>query len=131
MISCNKIETQQTLNQADIKFIKNLNLLEDKEVIYKFYSEYKKEYAGNFFTNRRVATYWIDKRDKTKNIIQFAYYDDIANMDTIYKVGLTYSPYILITKKKGDTFKVSVDGDKKEIKSFFEDVLAEWRKRTN
>ncbi|MFH6988958.1 hypothetical protein ACHRVW_14540 [Flavobacterium collinsii] len=126
LISCNKSETNQTLNKEDIKFIKSLNLLADSEHIYKFYSEYKKNVAGNFFTNRRIATYWIDERNSKKNEINYAYYNEIEKIDAVLNAGASYTPYILITKINGKTFKVSVDGDKKEIKAFIEGALREW-----
>ncbi|WP_431244687.1 hypothetical protein ACQ9BO_10710 [Flavobacterium sp. P21] len=129
LFSCNKIENNKSLNQEDIKYIQNLNILDQNEVIIKFYSEFKKEFAGNFFTNKRVATYWIDKRNSEKNIIDFAFYPSISKIDTVYNAGVTYCPYALITKKDGSSFKISVEGDKQEIKSFFEDLLREWHKR--
>ncbi|WP_426485907.1 hypothetical protein [Flavobacterium sp. 2] len=127
--SCNKIENNKSLNQEDIKYIQNLKILDKNEVILKFYSEFKKEFAGNFFTDKRVATYWIDKRNSEKNTIDFAFYSSISKIDTVYNAGLTYCPYALITKNDGSSFKVSVDGDKQEIKSFFEGLLHEWHKR--
>lgn len=119
LISCNKIETNQTLDKDDIEYIKSLNLLTDGENVYQFYSEYKKDVAGNFFTNRRVATYWIDERNSKKNEINYAYYNEIEKIDTIYNAGVTHTPYILVTKIDGTTFKVSVDSDRKEIRAFF------------
>lgn len=127
LISCNKIETNQTLDKEDLKYIKSLNLLSDGENIYKFYSEYKKNVAGNFFTDKRIATYWIDERNSKKNEINYAYYKEIEKIDTISYAGASYTPYILITKTNGKTFKVSVDGDKKDIKAFFEGVIKEWK----
>lgn len=127
LISCNKIETNQTLDNEDLKYIKSLNLLSDGENIYKFYSEYKKNVAGNFFTDKRIATYWIDERNSKKNEINYAYYNEIEKIDTISYAGASYTPYILVTKTNGQTFKVSVDGDKKDIKAFFEGVIKEWK----
>lgn len=129
LISCNKIETNQTLDKEDIKYIKSLKLLTDGENVYKFYSEYKKDVAGNFYTDRRIATYWIDERNSKKNEINYAYYKEIEKIDTVFNAGVSYSPYILVTKTNGMTFKVSVDGDKKEIKAFFEGVLREWERK--
>jgi len=126
-ISCNKIETNQTLDKEDLKYIKSLNLLSDGEIIYKFYSEYKKNVAGNFFTDKRIATYWIDERNSKKNEINYAYYNEIEKIDTISYAGASYTPYILVTKTNGKTFKVSVDGDRKEIRAFFEGVIKEWK----
>lgn len=125
--SCsNHIETGSSLSRSDIEYIKKLKLLNEDEKIYKFYSEYKNKVAGNFFTNKRLATYWIDERNKEKDEISFAFYPDIKSIDTIYDAGLTYSPYMLVTKRDNSKFKVSVNGEKKDIKSFFEEALKQW-----
>src|SRR5690348_11514506 len=89
-LSCNHIENGNTLSQKDIAYIKSLKLLEDGETIFKFYSEYKKKVAGNFFTDRRIATYWKDERNSEKDEIAFAFYNDIVKIDTVYNAGLTY-----------------------------------------
>lgn len=127
LFSCKHIETGSSLSKSDIEYIQGLNLLDKNEKIYKFYSEYKKKVAGNFFTDKRVAKYWIDERDKEKNQIAFAFYKDIQSIDTVYNAGVTYSPYMLVTKTDSTTFKVSVNGKKEEIKSFFEDALNIWQ----
>ena len=128
LVSCNKIETNDTLNKSDISLIQDLNLIDENERIIKFYSEYRKENSGNFFTNKRVAKYWIDKEDESKNVINSAFYKDIKSIDTVYNAGLTYCPYLMISKIDGTSFKVSVEGDKTEVKSFFVDLLKEWDK---
>lgn len=130
IISCNKIESHKSLNQDDLTFIKKLKLLDDNETIRKFYSQNTKQTAGNFFTNKRVASYWIDKRNSQKNEVNFAFFNDIIKIDTVNYAGLTYCPYALITKRDKSTFKVYVDGEKPEIKSFFEDLLFQWKNST-
>jgi hypothetical protein len=127
LLACNHIESGNSLRKSEKQYILSLNLLDEHEKIYKFYSEYKLKVAGNFFTDKRIAKYWIDENDKEKDQIVFAYYKDIKTIDTIYNAGLTYTPYMLITKKGGSAFKVSVDGKKWEVKSFFEDALNMWR----
>ncbi len=129
LISCNKIENNKTVDKKDIEYIKSLGLLEEDEIIYGFYSEFKNSVAGNFFTNKRIASYWIDERNSKRNIVKFAYYNEIIKIDTVYNVGVTYSPYLLVTKANDSTFKVNVDGDKKEIKAFYEGVIREWKKK--
>lgn len=59
--------------------------------------------------------------------LNYAYYKEIAKIDTIFNAGATYAPYIVVTKTNGKTFKVSVDGDKKDIKAFFEGFIKEWK----
>ena len=126
--SCQQIETHDSLSNKQIEHIKSLGLLDENELILKFYSEHTQEIAGNFFTNKRVANYWIDGNDSSKNQKNMAFYNEIINIDTIYSPGFTYCPYMLIKKKNGNSFKVCVDGKRNEIKSFFEDVLTLWKK---
>jgi len=127
-IACkNRICTSQTLSNSDIKFIQSLKLLDTNENIIQFYSEYKKKNAGNFFTDKRMATYWIDPHNRSKDNVSFAFYPDIKSVDTIYYAGLTYCPYLLVTKNDNTQFKVLVEGSKKELKTFFETALNEWQ----
>lgn len=127
--SCNKIETGDTLSVKDIKRIQELQLLDKGEKIYKFYSEYKNAVAGNFFTDKRMASYWIDERDKSKDKKVFAYYPDIKSIDTVFNAGATYCPYMLVTKQDNSQFKVCVDGRRNEVKAFFEEALSIWTQR--
>lgn len=126
-IACNKITSGNNLTESDIQKIKELGILNDNEVIIKFYSEYKKNIAGNFFTNKRIASYWKDENNKTKNKINSAFYEDVIRMDTISYPGATYSPYINVMRKDSTTFKVCFDGEKVEIRKIFKEVISIWR----
>ena len=129
-ISCqNKIETDRTLSRKDKNFIYSLGLIDKGEKILKFYSEFKNEVAGNFFTDKRIAKYWIDERNKSENLVISAYYHDIVKIDTVYYAGATYCPYMEITKIDGSRFKVCVEGKRNEIKDFFEQALEIWKKK--
>ncbi|MDJ1483611.1 hypothetical protein QNI16_24140 [Cytophagaceae bacterium YF14B1] len=127
--ACNSIETNDTLSKSDIDYIRSLNLLDKDEQIHRFYSEYKKRVAGNFFTDKRMAKYWIDERDSKKNSIHSAFYNEIQAIDTVYYAGATYSPYMMITKTDGKQFKVCADGKREEIKAFFEEAIHLWRQK--
>jgi hypothetical protein len=128
LFSCNRIETGSSLRRSDIEFIEKLNLLDRDEKIYKFYSEFRKERAGNFFTNKRIAAYWIDDRHNEKNEISFAFYPNIKSIDTIYDPGPSYCPYMLVTRLDSTQFKVCANGKREEIKSFFEESMNLWLK---
>jgi hypothetical protein len=75
LISCanEKIETGQTLNKETLDLVKSLGLLDDNEQIVKYYSNFQKDKAGNFFTTKRIAHYWLDNHDKGKNDTSFAF----------------------------------------------------------
>jgi hypothetical protein len=123
----NNIETASTLTKRDFDRLHSLNLLDTNEHLYKFYSEFKKSVAGNFYTDKRLASYWLDEHDKSKNKIEFAFYKDIIKIDTVYYAGATYCPYLRITRKDSSSFKVYVDGKKKEITEFFNNAISKWK----
>jgi hypothetical protein len=123
----NKIETADTLSKKDFARLHSLKLLDTNEHLYKFYSEFKNSVAGNFYTDKRVASYWLDEHDQSKNKIQYAFYKDIARIDTVYYAGATYCPYMYVVKNDSSSFKVSVDGTKTAIRDFFNDAISKWR----
>ncbi|MBY0536757.1 MAG: hypothetical protein K2P88_12985 [Chitinophagaceae bacterium] len=123
----NKIQTEDTLSKHDVDRLRSLKILDEKEHLYKFYSEFKNSVAGNFFTDKRLATYWLDEHDKSKSKVQFAFYKDIAYIDTVYIAGSTYCPYMNIVKNDSSSFKVCVDGTKEEITDFFNGAISQWR----
>lgn len=131
LLSCNQIERGETLTQEDIEYIRKLNLLDQDEHIIRFYSQFRTNVAGNVLTDRRIAAYWIDERNSERNKMTFAYYEDIAKIDTIHIAAPTYTSYLLVTRNDSSKFKIFVDGGKRDVKSFFDRALQEWRvKRT-
>jgi hypothetical protein len=131
LLACkgNRSETEDSLSKSDIEYIRSLNIVDSDEKIYKFYSEFKKKNAGNFYTDKRIAKYWIDERSKDKNQIFSAFYPEIKSIDTVYNPGATFCPHMLITKLDGTQFKVCADGKREEIKTFFEDALKLWQQK--
>ena len=128
LVGCQQIETHGSLKKEQIDYIKSLGLLDNDEEIIKFYSEHTKKIAGNFFTNKRFASYWIDDIDSSKSMLNSAFYNDVIKLDTVYNPGLTYCPYLEITKTNGEKFKVCVEGENDEVKLFFEEAINTWMK---
>ncbi|MBI5539885.1 MAG: hypothetical protein HY951_07500, partial [Bacteroidia bacterium] len=85
--------------------------------------------SGNFFTEKRIASYWIDKNDTNKTNIDFAYYSDIDTIITTFlTTSLTYASFLEVKKINGQKFKVYVDADSAETRDFFNSAIAEWIK---
>jgi hypothetical protein len=113
--SCNKVETHNSLNKETIDLIRSLRLLNNDEKIIRFYSNYQPDLAGNFYTNKRIAHYWLDKHDKEKSDTTYAFYQDIISIDTVFRVPDTFSPYLLIKTNKNSEFKVYIEGNRKSM----------------
>lgn len=129
--TCNKIHQGKELGQKDIDLLRSLNLLDEEENVISFYSNYKKSVAGNFYTDKRVATYWLDKNPNKEQKIEFACYQDILQIDSVFSVGATYAPYLLITRKDSSQFKVYVDGGSEERKSFYQEVMSRFSNKSH
>jgi hypothetical protein len=129
VISCQSIESGRSLDKKTIARIKELGLLDSNESIILYYSNNARDNAGNFFTDRRIAHYWLDQHDDSKTDISFAYYQDIISIDTNFIVYDFDIPYMTIRKKDSTTFKVYVDGSLKQEKAFFETAIDQWRKK--
>ncbi|MFL5742997.1 MAG: hypothetical protein ACJ75B_22450 [Flavisolibacter sp.] len=125
----NKIETGDTLKKQDFDRLYSLKLLDTNERLYKFYSEFKNSVAGNFYSDRRLASYWLDERDTSKNKVEYAFYKDIVKIATVYYAGATYCPYMRITRADSSSFKVCVDGKRQEITKFFNEAIRIWKDR--
>lgn len=132
LLSCDneKIETGDSLKKETTEKIRSLGLLADGEQIISYYSNYKQSRAGSFFTNKRIAHYWLDDNDIRKNDTSYAFYGDIARIDTSYTAPDTYTPFMTITRKDSTQFRLYVEGTKDELKSFFEKAISAWRTYT-
>src|SRR5688572_13817944 len=97
-ISCNEIQSGAAVKKETVDLIKSLKLLDKDEIIIKYYSNHREELAGNFFTNKRIAHYWLVENSNVGVNINTAYYNDIISIDTIYKVEELAVPYMKITK---------------------------------
>lgn len=133
LASCNsKLKQGNDMPEAEKKYIRALGLLDTGEQILLYDRQSAYEQSGNFFTGKRIASYWIDKNDTAKNTIDFAYYADVDTMRTNDRShAMTYASWLEVTRHDGSKFNVYVDGDSAEVWTFFNKALSEWRTKRN
>jgi hypothetical protein len=131
--SCSQdFKSEKQLSTDEKKFIKQLGILDDGEQIILFDSQAGElfnstETSGNFFTDRRIASYWIDGRDEAKSHVEFAFYHEVDTIWRYPKYGsLTLASYLEVHRKNGTKFKVYVDGDSGKTWYFFNRALETW-----
>jgi hypothetical protein len=135
--SCgNDIDTGNDLSKKELAFLRKLRVLDKNETVILFDSQASMlnaaEQSGNFFTDKRIASYWIDEHDSSKTTVEYAFYADI---DTIrrypkYK-SLTLASYLEVNRRNGTKFKVYVSADSSGTWKFFNRALEEWNKVRN
>jgi hypothetical protein len=126
LLSCNSIKTGDQLSKDEILKIHKLGLLEKDEKVIAFSSQSSNIVSGNFYTDRRIASYWQDKHNSAENEANSAFYKDIISIDTVVYAGLTFAPFMTITKKDSTSFKAYFDGEKKSVRKLFKDVFEKW-----
>lgn len=133
--SCDrKLDAGNDLSNKDKEFIRSLGVLDNNENIILFDSQGSgfnaRETSGNFFTDKRIASYWIDHRDPSKTSIEYAFYVDI---DTIWRYpkfrSLTLASYLEVHRRDGTKFKVYVSTDSVRTWDFFNKALEQWSQK--
>ena len=75
------IKSETELTQSDLNYLEKIGLKNEDEKIILFDSQIDNETSGNLITDKRLASYWIDK-DKNINKLNFAYYNEIDTLIT-------------------------------------------------
>ena len=123
-VSCkNEIKTEKGISDEDLIFMTKIGLLDNKEKIILFDSQeglIGSQKSGNFISNKRIASYWIDKDRENKTSINYALYGEIDSIKfKDLSNALTYASYLEIFKSDGSRFKVYVDADSVNTWKFF------------
>ena len=110
LISCNGgIKNGTELTQTDLNYIEKIGLKNEDEKIILFDSQMDNETSGNLITDKRLASYWIDK-DKNINKLNFAYYNEIDTLITKdLSKSLTYASFVKVIKNDNQ-FLIKVFG---------------------
>lgn len=123
--------TEQNLSEKDIEYIDAVILpIADDEEIQLFETNgglkgFKT--SGNFITNKRLVSYWID--DKTNEVYAIAY-DQIDSLKPVDRTAaLSYASYIQVYSSSVTDFKVYVDADSTRTWAFFNKALGNWENR--
>ncbi len=120
------------LSKDEIAYVQSLGILGEDEKIILFNSQLDTETSGNFISDKRLASYWIDKRDNSKTKVSYVYYEDIDTIvfKNLYK-SLTYASFLEVVKKSGGKMRIYVDGDSSVVWHFYNVANRERNKNFN
>ena len=132
------VKSGNELSKDGIEFIRNLEILDENETIIQFHSQSGEsdevKQAGNFYTEKRIASYWIDRNNESETKINSAFYSQI---DTILQVDNTKNwsagSFLKVKTSESGNFRVYINGDSAVVLGFFDGVMKEWneKKATN
>lgn len=111
------------LSSKEIMYIQKMGLLDKNEEIILFATQggfLGLKSSGNFYTQKRIASYWIDKNHPERTSKDFAYYKDIDTIICQPKLNaVTLSSSLEIKTKSGEIFEVYIDADSAQTWKFF------------
>ncbi|RTQ51507.1 hypothetical protein EJV47_06820 [Hymenobacter gummosus] len=120
------------LSADELSQLQRLGVLASGETIRLFDSQDgfgRVRLAGNFFTDRRLAAYWIDQYHPSRTGIHSAFYPAI---DTIYFVPAQpaqfNAAFLEVRRRDGQRFNVYVGTDSTNAQHFFRAAFAEWQR---
>lgn len=112
----------EELSSQDLSYIRSLGLLEGGEEVMFFSSSFRMKISGNFFTDRRIASYWQYEKTPKDNYLKSAKYDEIRSIDVKYGDGFKYSSALVVNLKKNTSFEVYFDCGREQIDEIHEAV---------
>lgn len=121
--------TENNLTSNDIAFIKKTCNLDKDETILLFetnagFNGYKQ--GGNFITDKRVASYWIENGEKK---VESARYQEIDSIKLDEKSqAITLASSLVIFKSDSLSFELFIDADSSRLNSFYNKTIEVWNK---
>jgi len=130
------LKNGEEISNEDKEFIRELGILDADEDIILINSQSgssdELKQAANFYSTKRLASYWLDENNDAKTLINSAYFHEI---DTILLTDLSKdwanTSYLRILKKDSTEFNVYVDGDSITTWTFFNGAIKAWKKGTD
>lgn len=120
-------KNESNLSAADRTFIHSIIPLDEGEKIELFETNggFKGlKTSGNFMTNKRIATYWIDGKSDAINSTTYEEIDSIKTIDLVK--AISNASYLEVYT--GDNkFNVYVDADSSRTWQFFNQAIENWR----
>ena len=113
------------LHESTLSMLREEGVLgEDEEILY-YYSDgvFSFREDGNFFTDRRVVSYWLADDDI---VMEDVAYPEIADITAAFDDTLFANSKILVEQVDGDSFYLAVSNESDLDEEFVELLIATW-----
>lgn len=126
LVGCSSYYSSSGLTEADEAYLTDIDLLDNNEDVLFFSSGLGIKQEGNFFTDKRVATYWIDPERPHKEKRVSADYSEIADISIVYSSNSLYAHKITVTRTDGSQFPVYIGFKEAIAQEFFNALVKQW-----
>lgn len=120
--SCHLIKDNDNLDNSDLGYLEELGLFSKNEKIIWFESQLDKKTSGNFLTDKKVASYWIDNYDSSKSYKHFFLLEDIDSLQLFdLSKSATMASYIKVYSN-GKSMKLYIDKDSAVLNNYLKEI---------
>jgi hypothetical protein len=133
LTGCGGYRSSSGVSRADRSYLTEIGLLDPGEKVLFFSSSMTVKTSGNFFTDRRVASYWLYGDDQEKRRKSSATYAEVADISIRYSDDPYWSEAhdVTVTLTNATAFHVYLSGNRRFAERFFRSLQAQWRQSTN
>jgi hypothetical protein len=116
--------------EKELEFLRSYDLLAPGESIDYYYSAdlFSFEDDGNYFTDRRVVSYWIGTEDG-KFYAAEARYDEIADISTKFSSTYLDDTIVRIIRTDDTQFELWISNEGKKDRTFVNALMDRWKRR--
>jgi len=120
------------LTEQEITHIRSLGLLDSGEVVLQLHSNGTGRnpvmQAGNFYTERRIARYWMEK-DPNENKIKTVWLAEVDTLIPHFNNAWPASSFIEVRTGPHSWFNLYVNGEGRDAmaNTFYEGLMAQWK----
>jgi hypothetical protein len=111
LFSCDLFRDHDKVENIDVSYLESLGLFSEGEKLIWFDSQLTQKLSGNFLSNKRLASYWIDKQNPESSYQSYIMLEDVDSVYLVDKTrSISYSSHFVVFSN-GDSIKVYVDKD--------------------
>jgi hypothetical protein len=118
LFSCDLFLDYDKVENIDLSYLRSLELLSEEEKLIWFDSQLTQKLSGNFLSDKRLASYWIDKHDSENSYQFYLLLEDVDSVHLVDKSkSITYTSYFEVFSNR-ESIKVYVDKDSLTLQNY-------------
>lgn len=122
LFSCNLFRDRDKVENIDLSYLESLGLFSEGEKLIWFDSQLTQSQSGNFLSDKRIASYWVDENNPEKSYQSYFMLEDVDSVLLKDKSkSVSYASYFKVFSN-GSSMKVYVDADSLVLQKYFVEI---------
>lgn len=122
LFSCDYTKDQDKVENVDLSYLESLGLLSKGEKLIWFDSQLTQKESGNFLSDKRIASYWMDQNYPEKSYQSYFLMEvvDSVRLEDKSK-SISYASYFEVFSN-GESMKVYVEKESETLQKYMGEI---------